>query len=169
TLYRALLDLLARGIDDLPTLVFAGMKGWRIDDLWLSLELDPRVRGRIRVLPHATDADLAALYQNCLFTAFPSQYEGWGLPVAESLAHGKLCLASRNSAIPEIAPEGMIELIDTFDVRAWANALLAASRDGAARAGRERLIREQYRVTPWEQPAGEILDRFLAGALSDPP
>jgi len=169
TLYRALLDLLARGIDDLPTLVFAGMKGWRIDDLWLSLELDPRVRGRIRVLPHATDADLAALYRNCLFTVFPSQYEGWGLPVAESLAHGKLCLASHNSAIPEIAPEGMIELIDTFDVRAWADAMLATSRDGAARAERERLIREQYQVTPWEQPAGEILDRFLAGALSDPP
>ncbi|MCK9510955.1 MAG: glycosyltransferase family 4 protein [Pigmentiphaga sp.] len=163
TLYRALLDLLARGIEDLPLLVFAGMKGWRIDDLWLSLELDPRIRGRIRVLPNATDADLAHLYRHCLFTVFPSQYEGWGLPVAESLAHGKLCLASRNSAIPEIAPEEMVELIDTFDVRAWADAMLAASRDAGRRADRERRIREQYRVTPWERPAGEVLDRFLSG------
>lgn len=160
-LYRALLHLLAQGVEDLPLLVFAGMRGWRIDDLLASLELDPRVQGRVRLLSHASDADIAALYQHCQFTAFPSQYEGWGLPVAESLAYGRVCLASNAGSVPEIARE-LTDLIDPHDVQAWASRMLAYSRDTALREAREREIAARYRVTPWRETAAVIVRRALA-------
>ncbi len=161
-LYRALLDLLDRGCDQLPLLVFAGMRGWRVDDLWLSLTLDPRVRGRIVVLPHASDADIDHLYRHCLFSVFPSQYEGWGLPVAESLAHGKPCLASSAGAIPEIAPSALLELLPPHDVRAWADAMWHLASDTEARRARSQAIRQQYPVTRWADTAAAILAPALA-------
>lgn len=161
-LYQALLHLLKQGVEDLPLLVFAGMRGWRIDDLLASLALDPRVEGRVRLLSHASDADIATLYQHCRFTAFPSQYEGWGLPVAESLAYGRVCLASDAGSVPEIAAD-LVDLIDPYDVRAWAESMLAYSRDDARRAARERQIVALYRVTPWRETACVIVRRALAG------
>lgn len=163
TLYRAILDLLDRGEENLPLLVFAGMRGWRVDDLLTSLAIDPRVRGRVRILAHASDADLAQLYRACRFTAYPSLYEGWGLPVAESLAYGKFCLASNAGSIPEIAGE-LIEMLSPYDVRSWADRLLAYSRDDALLAHREAGIRRDYRVTPWRQTAAKILAPALRAA-----
>ena len=160
TLYRALLDLLDRGEHDLPTLVFAGMRGWRIDDLLASLQIDRRVQQRIRIVSHASDADLATLYRACRFTAFPSFYEGWGLPVAESLAYGKFCLASNAGSIPEIAGD-LIEMVSPYDVRAWADRMLAYSRDHALLAQREQAIRAQYVVTPWRETAAAIMQPVL--------
>jgi glycosyltransferase involved in cell wall biosynthesis len=45
------------------------------------------------------------------FTVFPSLCEGWGLPIAESLAHGKFFVASNRTSIPEVGGD----LIDYFD------------------------------------------------------
>lgn len=162
-LYRALLHLLSQGVDDLPLLVFAGMRGWRIDDLLASLDLDPRVQGRVRLFAHASDADIATLYRHCRLTAFPSQYEGWGLPVAESLAYGRVCLAARTGSIPEIGAD-LTDLLDPHDVAAWAERMLAYSRDDALREAREREIVERYRVTPWRETAAVIVRRALAEA-----
>ena len=52
-----------------------------------------------------SDATLYQLYERCLFTVFPSFYEGWGLPVGESLWFGKNCIASNASSIPEVGKE----------------------------------------------------------------
>ncbi len=161
-LYRALLDLLDRKQADLPTLVFAGMRGWRVDDLWMSLTLDPRVRDRIVILPHASDADIDHLYRHCQFSVFPSQYEGWGLPVAESLAYGKPCLASSAGAIGEIAPASLLPLLPPQDVRAWADAMLHWARHDEERQRLTQRIRQEYRVTRWADTAAEIMAPALA-------
>ena len=58
---------------------------------------DPRVAGDFLTLSHVSDGELQWLYEHCLFTVFPSLYEGWGLPVAESLMNGKFVLASSRS------------------------------------------------------------------------
>ena len=100
TLYRAYGRLVDEGEVNLPLLVFVGMPGWGVSDLLADLRFDPRTQGLIKLLHNVTDADLAHLYQQAMFTAFPSLYEGWGLPVAESLAAGKFCLASRAASMP---------------------------------------------------------------------
>ena len=56
-------------------------------------------------LEGTSDPDLAALYRRCLFTVYPSLYEGWGLPVTESLCYGKTPLLSRVASLPEAGGE----------------------------------------------------------------
>jgi glycosyltransferase involved in cell wall biosynthesis len=63
------------------------------------------------VLPDVTDEELAHLYASCLFTIFPSFVEGWGLPVQESIAFGRPCLASSATSVPEAG----LDLATYFD------------------------------------------------------
>ncbi|MDE2239161.1 MAG: glycosyltransferase family 4 protein [Rhodospirillales bacterium] len=84
-----------------PLLVFAGKAGWLMDDLMQQLENASYLDGKILFIDQPSETQLAALYQHCLFTLYPSLYEGWGLPVTESLCHGKPVMASSSSAIPE--------------------------------------------------------------------
>ena len=53
-----------------------------------------RAAGKLVLLDRPDDVELAWLYRHCRFTLFPSLAEGYGLPVAESLAFGKRCIAS---------------------------------------------------------------------------
>lgn len=83
----------------LPQLVFAGSStADELKDLfpealeWLELVF----------IEKPNDTELSHLYRNCLFTVYPSLYEGWGLPVGESLWHGKICAASYCSSMPEV-------------------------------------------------------------------
>ncbi len=87
--------------DEVPDLVFAGKLGWLTDDLLRQLDNAGWLDGRIKFIPSPSEPELAALYRHCLFTVFPSFYEGWGLPVTESLGFGKPVAASRASSIPE--------------------------------------------------------------------
>ena len=87
--------------DLVPTLVFAGKVGWLTADLMQQLASANYLNGKIRFIDQPSDTALASLYQHCLFTLFPSLYEGWGLPVTESLCFGKPVAASMRASIPE--------------------------------------------------------------------
>ncbi len=71
----------------------------------------------------ATDAALTAAYATCAFTVYPSLIEGFGLPVIESLAHGKPCVCSGRGALGESARGGGCLMLDRGDVPALAAAL----------------------------------------------
>ncbi|WP_143757530.1 DUF4214 domain-containing protein, partial [Burkholderia singularis] len=66
---------------DCPQLIFVGMKGWGIDDMLHQIGRMPVFKNHSKIvwLQGVSDALLAHLYANCLFTVFPSMYEGWGL------------------------------------------------------------------------------------------
>ena len=87
--------------EQVPTLVFAGSIGWMTGDLLKAIESTNHLNGKLVVIQGADDATLGALYQACLFTLFLSFYEGWGLPVSDSLAFKKICVASNRTSIPE--------------------------------------------------------------------
>lgn len=87
--------------DAVPTLVFAGRVGWLVSDLMQQLENTQWLDGKIRFIQNPTDAELQRLYADCSFSVFPSFCEGWGLPVTESLAMGRPCVASNTTSIPE--------------------------------------------------------------------
>lgn len=154
-LYRALVRLAEQG-RPLPTLVFVGMPGWGVDDLLNDLRRDRRVRGSVIQLHHVTDAELRALYAQAKFTVFPSLYEGWGLPVAESLAHGRFCLAADTSSLREVGGS-LVDYLDPWDVAAWADRLSYFFEHPEEVARREAEIRARFVPTPWSETARAAL------------
>lgn len=158
-LYKAYVRLIEQGFTDLPKLVFVGMPGWRVDDFMFTIRQDKRVRDKIVVLNRVTDADLALLYQSCEFTVYPSLYEGWGLPVAESLVYGKFCLTSNAGSIPEIA-DGILDHIDPWDVLGWAEKIKTYCSDKNALDAKVQEIRGRYKTTRWDETAASILKQL---------
>ena len=156
TIYRAYTRLVDEGCNDLPLLVFVGMPGWGVGDLLADLRLDPRILPFIRILNHVTDADLIHLYRNAKFTVYPSLYEGWGLPVAESLAYGKFCLAANSASIPEVGGD-LIEYLDPWNVPLWAERLRWYIEHPTALADAERRIQTNFQPTLWSACASSII------------
>lgn len=112
---------------------------------------------RILILDNADDGALAWLYANCRFSVFPSLLEGFGLPVAESLAAGKLCVASSSSGVPEAA-QGQAILIAPDDAEVWtATISRLIESDEDIRAAEQR-IAAGYRRRTWIDTASRILD-----------
>jgi glycosyltransferase involved in cell wall biosynthesis len=100
-LYYAWKEGLRRGLY-MPNLVIVGRPGWYTQDILHTFHTDPEMAGHITILNNVSDDELSWLYTNCTFTVYPSYYEGWGLPIAESLAMGKACLTSNVSSMPEV-------------------------------------------------------------------
>jgi glycosyltransferase involved in cell wall biosynthesis len=149
------------GTNLVPNLVFAGKIGWLVDDLLNYLEASAYLDGKIILLRSLSDAELQQAYRSCLFTVFPSLSEGWGLPIAESLAHGKFCVASNHTSIPEAGGN----LIDYFDPLNEDDALAKLERpliDPPYLAAREAQLRAEYRVRTW----GDCV-HALIGALDE--
>ncbi len=82
------------------------------------------------VLGHVDDATLAALYRSCAAFAYPSRYEGFGLPVLEAMSYGAPVVASSSTAIPEAGGDAAL-YVDPDDVDSWARTLLHVVTDRA--------------------------------------
>lgn len=151
------------GRQDIPTLLIVGRQGFGTDDLIFQLTHDPAVRASIKLLHGVADSELAWLYQNCRFTLYPSLYEGWGLPVSESLAYGKFCIASNTSSLPE-AGEGLTQHLDPLDFAAWHAAIVLLASSPTMLAEAEARIRAHYKPRTWagsSQDLGRSIGRLL--------
>src|SRR5208282_2997295 len=136
------------GADLVPALIFVGQIGWSFDALFADLEASEHVNGKIILLRGLSDGELQQAYRGCLFTVFPSLCEGWGLPIAESLAHGKFCVASNRTSIPEVGGN----LIDYFDPSNDDDALAKIERlllDPGYLTAREARLQAEYRPRTW--------------------
>jgi glycosyltransferase involved in cell wall biosynthesis len=166
-LYRAYVRLVEAGVHNLPTLVFVGMRGWGVGDLLQDIRLDPRVAGKILLLDRTNDDELNALYAHCRFTVYPSLYEGWGLPIAEGMAHGKFCLASNASSIPEVGG-ALVETLDPWDLPAWTDRLAALFADPEEIDRLNARVKSDYRPPTWEQASAQLLETVRQLAHSGP-
>jgi glycosyltransferase involved in cell wall biosynthesis len=144
--------------DQVPTLVFAGRVGWMVGDLMHQIANTDHLNGKLVVIEDPTDAELAALYRGCLFTLFPSLYEGWGLPVTESLAFGKPCIISNRTSLPE-AGGALARMFDPDNLHDAYQVIRQTieDRDGLTRW--EAQVRREFRPVPWSA----TVDAILAG------
>ncbi len=160
--WRRLLDTLPAA--EVPTLVFAGRVGWLVKDLMQQLADTDWLDGKIRLVEAPTDQDVAALYRGCILTLFPSLYEGWGLPVTESLANGKPCLASSSSSMPEAGGK----LARYFDPECVTDAyrlIHATLQDKQGLAAWQDEVARDFKPLPWTDTAACILDSLGATTL----
>ena len=141
-----------------PHLVIAGRIDREGDGLVRRVASDPALRETIRFEPNLDDDALVWLYRNCRFTVFPSLLEGFGLPVAESLGYGKVCLASSAAAIPE-AGQGVAISLDPNDAGAWTAAIRRLADDAVLQAEEAR-VAAGFRPVSWRDTTDEVLDRL---------
>lgn len=151
---------------DDAALVVVGASGWRSRPIMRAIEASP-ARERIRVLGPVPATDLAALYTRATAFAYPSLYEGFGLPVLEAMAAGVPVLTSDRSSLPEVAGDAAV-LVDPGSVesiRAGLTRLLdePGLRERLAAAGTAR-----ERAFTWERTARETLAAYHEAASSRP-
>ena len=158
--HRLILDIwrrmLAEG-DDPPQLVCVGRVGWKSEPFVATLVETGYLDGRVILLQEVSDAHLRLLYSRCLFTVFPSLYEGWGLPVGESLAAGKICVCSNRASIPEVAGE-FGSYIDIDDPDQSYRVVRELVSDEAGRRRLEQKIRRQYQPVTWHSVAERVVE-----------
>jgi len=111
-----------------PQLVIAGRPGWAYGDTLQRIQVEPGVR----YLGHVDEPTLAALYESASVLAFPSLYEGFGLPLLEAMAHGVPAVIGNSGALPELAAGTAIE-VDAQDVDSIARGLETLLSDPALR------------------------------------
>ncbi len=155
-LYDAWSVMAARNPQECPDLICVGVPHLYVADLLREIRQDWNVNGRIHFLQGVDDPELAWYYRHCAATIYPSRYEGWGLPVAESLGHGRLCLASNATSIPEISSDLPI-FFDPLDVHGLVALVDRTLSDPEWVSGREAEIRSRFRSTPWTHTAGQVL------------
>lgn len=160
-LYRLWRRFADEGRTNVPKLLIVGQRGFGSDDLLWQIAHDPAVRDTIAVMHRASDVELAWLYENCRYAVYPSFAEGWGLPVSECLAHGKFCLASDASSLPE-AGAGLAQHLDPHDFSAWHQAIVALADHPDRLAEAEARIRAGYVRKTWQGSAADLADRLTA-------
>ncbi|MBS0321897.1 MAG: DUF563 domain-containing protein [Proteobacteria bacterium] len=161
--------LVASGRNDVPRLVYAGRNGWLVRDFMDQLAASNNLDGCIEVIHDASDVELDYLYRHCLCTMFPSLAEGWGLPVSESLAHGKVCLCANVGGIPE-AGGAAADYIDPYNVRDGYARLVHYLDDPDALQRREQEIAAQFQPRSWHDVATDVVRaaQSMAAALPVP-
>lgn len=157
-LYTAYKEALSRGID-MPDLVIVGGKGWYTGDVLYQFKHDPELKNKVHIVHGITDKQVAWLYHHCLFTVYPSVYEGWGLPIAESLAYGKVCVASSASSMTEIAGD-LIDYFSPYDSAACAKSI-ETYLDAPTRDAKEAEIRKIYKSSTWDHTFKQLSPKIL--------
>ena len=145
-----------------PTLVFAGRVGWLVADLMQQIANTGHLGGKLIIIESPSDTELAALYDGCLFTLLPSFFEGWGLPVTESLGFGKPCLIANRTSLPEAGGD-LVRSFDPDNLHDAYAVIRNTIEDRAGLAAWEARIRREFKPVPWSAAA----DALLAG-LGDP-
>lgn len=148
---------------DMPRLIFAGRSGWYNDDLMDWMRASGNLRGWVQFVHNSTDAELAYLYRNCLFTATVSLYEGWGLPIGESLGFGKTAVVADNSAMPEVGGD-LVEYCDAGSITSIAEACKRLISDPDHRRALEDKI-ATTKLRGWDDVATDYIKELLRGTV----
>ena len=120
--------------------------------------LSERLRSstRCRVLGRVDQPLLELLYERAAAVIVPSLYEGFGLPVLEAMARGKVVLAAKASSLPEVGGAAVLYFHPSATSEQLAGVLDVALNDQALRAQLARLARERARKFTWDRTAAGV-------------
>jgi len=168
--FQAWLQMLRRhGPAKIPRLVCVGKAGWHSEGALALLRNAPELQRHVVLLSRVSDAELEALYGRCAFTVYNSHYEGWGLPITEALAHGKVVVTARHSALTEAGGEAALYFTPQSlpDLQAVLERVIL---EPGFRAAQEAVVREKGRPRSWSAVKDEVFSavRRMAAEAAQP-
>lgn len=137
-------------------LVLVGQKGWKSESIY-QLPKKLGVEDEVKFLGRIPDQDLVALYNGAVALAYPSLFEGFGLPIIEAFACGCPVITSDTSSMPEVAGEAAL-LVNPVKEEEVARAMSKLSADDKLR---NSLIQKGYnraKEFDWEKAAKETVE-----------
>jgi glycosyltransferase involved in cell wall biosynthesis len=159
--FERLIEAYARVRGEVGTeiaLVIAGGKGWmyggifeRVDELGL--------QDAVCFPGYVSDQDLPALYSLADLFAFPSLYEGFGIPPLEAMACGTPVVVANVSSLPEAVGDAAV-MVDPLDVDALAEAMRCILVDASMRQQMAQRGVEWARRFTWDQAANRLLNVY---------
>jgi len=135
-------------------LVIAGGRGWLEDPIYETIR-NTHMQNHVQFIGFANEADLPALYSAAYCCAFPSLYEGFGLPILEAMACGTPVVTSNLSSLPEVAGDAAIT-VDPYDIDALTNALKRLLDDQSLYQSLIHKGYERVKLFSWEQSARQL-------------
>jgi glycosyltransferase involved in cell wall biosynthesis len=149
-------------------LVFAGAVGGYVEGLIEEIRHCDILNGRLILLNDVNDDLLASLYQKCAFTIFPTFYEGFGLPLVESLYYNKVCIPSDRGSLREITPP-FLTCLEPHDFHGWVAEIARLINEPPRLRELETRISQYTNLTTWEQSATQFYKAIAAiAAIAGP-
>lgn len=147
---------------DLPDLVCIGRLGWHAEEFLEPYVATRGLDGRVSLLSNSvSDAEIADFYAHAEFTIYPSAYEGWGLPISESLAFGKVVVSARNSSLPEAGGE-LARYFETGDLEDFISVIERDGLDVQRRHELEARITHEFQDVSWQHVADVLMQEIEA-------
>jgi glycosyltransferase involved in cell wall biosynthesis len=139
-------------------LVLVGQKGWQVGPVFEAIHSSPW-RNHSHYLGYLSDHKVATYYSQADVFAYPSLYEGFGLPVLEAMTLGCPVVSSNTSSLPEVAGDAAL-LVNPHSVEELAGALERVISD---RTLRQSLIEKGYQQAAkfsWTNTAKATLEAY---------
>ena len=143
-------------------LVIGGKPGWLYEDIYRQAQQED-LAGRVLFPGFAADEDLPALYSLADVFAFPSLYEGFGIPVLEAMACGTPVVTSNNSSLPEAAGSAAL-MVEATDATELAEAIAKVLNDNELRRRMIAAGYEQASRFTWQRSAQALLEAYERAA-----
>ena len=137
-------------------LVVVGARNiWKSEPLGKFIE-DRNMQSRVHCPGYISDDELPALYNGADLFVFPSLYEGFGLPVLESMACGTPVVTSNTSSLPEVAGDAAL-LVDSYNVEEIAGAMQLLLSDAEFASDLRSRGLERAKKFTWEKTASQTI------------
>ncbi|MEP6754776.1 MAG: glycosyltransferase family 1 protein [Chthonomonadales bacterium] len=149
----------AKQESDIPhKLVLSGKAGWGTQNLQ-TMAAELGIMDHIQFTGYVEDADLPAIYSAATALAYPSLYEGFGLPPVESMSCGTPVLVSDAPCMPEIAGSGAW-VLPVEDVDAWSSAIISLLKSTDLQAEWSKKGLARAREFSWHKTASQTIQIY---------
>ena len=152
-------EKLAEKYDDL-NLVIIGKKGWKVEDFAQKLQEHPLKDERLFWLDNIDDNTLSQFYQNAFIVTYLSKYEGYGLPIAESLNYANITITSKNSSMYEVGRD-FADYVEYGSLNELTSIISLYCDNKPLYDAKKSHIKENFKTTSWEQFYSSISDIFV--------